>query len=153
MEFINPKFKYIFASILLLGGFLCGYNFKQWYVTNHRNEKHISLIYSCSKKEADRGQFEELLKKEFRSKGVEPIFDKYYLDCNRFGQKVEIEHISNYLEALKSKPIDLVMAMGDQATHSLLSTRHPLLYSVPVVACNVHFPDEDLLKKYESRKV
>ncbi|EXZ25029.1 two-component system histidine kinase domain protein, partial [Bacteroides fragilis str. S13 L11] len=56
MEFINPKFKYIFASILLLGGFLCGYNFKQWYVTNHRNEKHISLIYSCSKKEADRGQ-------------------------------------------------------------------------------------------------
>lgn len=150
MEFI---IKYIFASILLLGGFLCGYNFKQWYVTNHRNEKHISLIYSCSKKEADRGQFEELLKKEFRSKGVEPIFDKYYLDCNRFGQKVEIEHISNYLEALKSKPIDLVMAMGDQATHSLLSTRHPLLYSVPVVACNVHFPDEDLLKKYESRKV
>ena len=45
MEFINPKFKYIFASILLLGGFLCGYNFKQWYVTNHRKEKHISLIY------------------------------------------------------------------------------------------------------------
>ena len=153
MEFINPKFKYIFASILLLGGFLCGYNFKQWYVTNHRNEKHISLIYSCSKKEADRGQFEELLKKEFRSKGVEPIFDKFYLDCNRFGQKVEIEHISNYLETLKSKPIDLVMVMGDQATYSLLSTRHPLLYSVPVVACNVHFPDEDLLKKYESRKV
>ena len=153
MEFINPKFKYIFASILLLGGFLCGYNFKQWYVTNHRNEKHISLIYSCSKKEADRGQFEELLKKEFRSKGVEPIFDKYYLDCNRFGQAVEMEHIGNYLGVLKSKPIDLIMVMGDQATHSLLSTRHPLLYSVPVVACNVHFPDENLLKKYESRKV
>ena len=153
MEFINPKFKYIFASILLLGGFLCGYNFKQWYVTNHRNEKHISLIYSCSKKEAYRGQFEELLKKEFRSKGVEPIFDKYYLDCNRFGQAVEMEHIGNYLGVLKSKPIDLIMVMGDQATHSLLSTRHPLLYSVPVVACNVHFPDENLLKKYESRKV
>ena len=153
MEFINPKFKYIFASILLLGGFLCGYNFKQWYVTNHRNEKHISLIYSCSKKEADRGQFEELLKKEFRSKGVEPIFDKFYLDCNHFGQAVEMEHIGNYLGVLKSKPIDLIIVMGDQATHSLLSTRHPLLYFVPVVACNVHFPDEDLLKKYESRKV
>ena len=153
MEFINPKFKYIFASILLLGGFLCGYNFKQWYVTNHRNEKHISLIYSCSKKEADRGQFEELLKKEFRSKGVEAIFDKFYLDCTHFGQAVEMEHIGNYLGVLKNKPIDLIMVMGDQATHSLLSTRHPLLYSVPVVACNVHFPDEDLLKKYESRKV
>lgn len=48
MEFINPKFKYIFASILLLGGFLCGYNFKQWYVTNHRNEKHISLIVNST---------------------------------------------------------------------------------------------------------
>ena len=118
MEFINPKFKYIFASILLLGGFLCGYNFKQWYVTNHRNEKHISLIYSCSKKEADRGQFEELLKKEFRSKGVEAIFDKFYLDCTHFGQAVEMEHIGNYLGVLKSKPIDLIIVMGDQATHS-----------------------------------
>ena len=64
-----------------------------------------------------------------------------------------MEHIGNYLGVLKSKPIDLIIVMGDQATHSLLSTRHPLLYFVPVVACNVHFPDEDLLKKYESRKV
>lgn len=117
-----------------------------------KRKTYFSYLF-LFKKEADRGQFEELLKKEFRSKGVEAIFDKFYLDCTHFGQAVEMEHIGNYLGVLKSKPIDLIMVMGDQATHSLLSTRHPLLYSVPVVACNVHFPDEDLLKKYESRKV
>lgn len=116
-----------------------------------KRKTYFSYLF-LFKKEADRGQFEELLKKEFRSKGVEAIFDKFYLDCTHFGQAVEMEHIGNYLGVLKNKPIDLIMVMGDQATHSLLSTRHPLLYSVPVVACNVHFPDEDLLKNMSPGK-
>ena len=36
---------------------------------------------------------------------------------------------------------------------ALFNTRHRLLSSVSVVACNVHFPDEKLIKEYERRKV
>ena len=49
MKIIVPKFKYILGFILLLGTFLCGYNFKQWYVINHRVKKQISLVYSFSR--------------------------------------------------------------------------------------------------------
>mgnify|MGYP001710016714 CR=1 FL=1 len=46
MRLTDPKCKYIFAFILLLGVFLCGYNSKQWYVTNHRiKKKHFSYLF------------------------------------------------------------------------------------------------------------
>lgn len=46
-----------------------------------------------------------------------------------------------------------MLTVGDQAASALFSTRHRLLSSIPVVACNVHFPDEKLIKEYERRKV
>ena len=85
--------------------------------------------------------------------GIEVIFDKFYLNCNKFNEKEEIEHIRKYLELLESKSTDLILAIGDQATYSLLSTRHRLLSSVPTVACNVRFPNEELIEEYDSKKV
>lgn len=58
-----------------------------------------------------------------------------------------------YLEVIRDKPIALMLTVGDQAASALFSTRHRLLSSIPVVACNVHFPDEKLIKEYERRKV
>lgn len=42
----------------------------------------ISLVYSSSPQYDCYGNFEELLKQEFRKQGIEPIFDKFYLDFN-----------------------------------------------------------------------
>lgn len=153
MTFVNFKYKYIFIVVCLLVTFLCGYNFKRWYITNNRTHKYISLIYSFSENGIGNGNFEELLKQEFREQGIEPIFNNFYLDCNNSCQKVGIENMSNYLETIKNKPIDLILTVGDQSVNSLLSTKHRLLSSIPVVACNVHFPDEKLIKEYEIRKI
>lgn len=153
MQIVNLKYKYILAFILLLGIFICGYNFKQWYVTNHRVEKHISLLYSYAADEISRLNFEKLLKQEFLNQGIEPIFDTFYLDCNHTFEHHAISRITQYLEQIKNRPIDLILAVGDQATHSLLSTRHKLLNSVPVVGCNVRFPNEKLINEYESKKI
>ena len=153
MEVVNLKYKYLIACICLLAAFLCGYNLKQWYATNHRMVKYVSLIYSFSKDEVGNGKFEELVRKEFRKQGIEPVFDRFYLDCDCFIQKAGVEHTRNYLDILVNKPLDLILPVGDQATYSLLSTKHRLLSSIPVVACNVHFPDESLIKEYESKKV
>lgn len=152
MRLTDPKCKYIFAFILLLGSSYVGI-IPNSGMSQIIGLKTISLIYSCSKDKIGHGRFEELVKQEFKAQGIEPVFDEFYLDCDRFDQKVEMEHMGNYLEILKTKPIDLILAVGDQAAFSLLSTRHRLLYSIPVVACNVHFPDENLIKEYESRKV
>jgi len=153
MRIADLKLKYIFAFILLLGTFLCGYNFKQWYVISHRVEKHISLVYSFSKNSIGYGNFEELLTKELRKKGIEPVFNQFYFGCNQFNHEVCLDNMNKYLDIIKSKPTDLILAVGDQATSSLLSTHHLLLSSIPVVACNVHFPDEKLIKEYDTEEV
>lgn len=153
MGIANLKYKHILACVLLLGIFLLGYNFKRWYVANHRVKKHISLIYSFTVNETGCLNFEDLVRQEFRKQGIEPVFDKFYLDCIRLNEEEEISHTKKYLELLKSKPIDLILSVGDQGTYALLSTHHQLLTSIPVVACNVNFPNEKLIKEYEARKI
>ncbi len=54
---------------------------------------------------------------------------------------------------LESKSTDLILTIGDQATYSFLSTRHRLLSSIPVLACNVRFPNEELIEEYDLQKV
>lgn len=153
MRIVNSKYKYVFAGICLLGIFLCGYNFNRWYAKHNRVKKHISVIYSFTKSDANYGNFDELLEKEFRKQGIEPILDKFYLCSDADDLTEETERIQRHLEIIKSKPLDLILTTGDQSIFSLLSTRNPLLDSLPVVACNVHFPDEELIKENQSRQV
>ncbi|MDD3037809.1 PAS domain-containing sensor histidine kinase [Bacteroides sp.] len=153
MKFVYPKYKYIFIIICLIITFICGYNFKRWYLTNNKVEKYISLIYSFSENEIGYKKFEELIKQEFRKQGIEPVFNRFYLDCNKADQKTEIGDVRKYLENIKNKPADLILTVGDQSTNALLLTGHRLLSSIPVIACNVHFPDEKLLEKYKTRKI
>lgn len=150
---VNFKYKYILVFIISLFIFVGGLNYNRWHITHNLVVKRISLIYSISKNEIGNRNMEKLLYQEFRQQGIEAIFDEFYLDCTRLNQQDEIEHMRKYLELLESKSIDLILIEGDQATYSLLSTRHRLLSSVPVVACNVHFPDEKLIEEYDSRKV
>lgn len=150
---VNLRYKYAFVFIILLFAFICGLNYKQWHVTNNLETKHVSLLYSNAKSDIGNGNLEKLLQREFRKQGIEVIFDKFYLDCAHLNQVDEIECIRKYLELLKSKSIDLILVVGDQATYSLLSTRHRLLSSIPVVACNVRFPDEKLIAEYDLNKV
>ena len=147
------KYKYVLTFIILAFAFICGLNYKQWYVTKDLATKHISLIYSFSKDEIGYGNIEQLLYQEFRKRGIEPVFDKFYLDCTLLSSGKEIESLSKYLELVKNKSIDLILTVGDQSTYSLLSTRHRLLSSIPVLACNVHFPDEKLIAEYNTEKV
>lgn len=147
------KYKYVLTLILSLFVFIVGLNYKHWYVTNNLMTKRISLIYSMSKKDISNRNIEKQLYQEFQEQGIEAVFDKFYLDCSKFNENEEIEHVRKYFELLESKSTDLILTIGDQATYSLLSTRHRLLSSIPVVACNVHFPNEELIEEYDSQKV
>ena len=137
------KYKYVLIFILSLIVFIGGLNYKHWYVTDNLMVKRISLIYSISKDDIGNRNIEKLLYQEFQKQGIEVMFDKFYFDCSKYDEKERIEHVREYLEFLESKSTDLILTVGDQATNSLLSTRHRLLSSIPVVACNVHFPNED----------
>lgn len=147
------KPKYVLIFILSLFVFIGGLNYKHWLVTNKLTPKRISLIYSMAKNDIGNKKLEKLLYEEFRQQGIEPIFDKFYVDCAKLNEKEEVEHARKYLDLLESKSTDLILIMGDQATYSFLSTRHRLLSSIPVVACNVRFPNEELIEEYDLKKV
>ncbi len=147
------KPKYVLIFILSLFVFIGGLNYKHWLVTNKLTPKRISLIYSMAKNDIGNQKLEKLLYEEFRQQGIEPIFDKFYLDCAKLNEKEEVEHARKYLDLLESKSTDLILIMGDQATYSFLSTRHRLLSSIPVIACNVCFPNEELIEEYDLKKV
>lgn len=153
MKIVNSKYKYVFVGICLIGIFLCGYNFNKWYAKHYRIKKHISVIYSFTKSDASYGNFDELLEKELKEQGIEPILDKFYLCSDADDLTEETQRIQRYLEIIKNKPLDLILTIGDPSISSLLSTRHLLLDSLPVVACNVHFPDGQLIHEYQSRQV
>ena len=145
------KYNYVLIFILSLIVFIGGLNYKHWYVTDNLMVKRISLIYSISKDDIGNRNIEKLLYQEFQKQGIEVMFDKFYFDCSKYDEKERIEHVREYLEFLESKSTDLILTVGDQATNSLLSTRHRLLSSIPVVACNVHFPNEELIEEYDVR--
>ena len=149
----NFKFRYILVFVISLFVFIGGLNYKRWHIANHLEVKHISLVYSISKNDIGNKNIENLLYKEFQEQGIEAVFDRFYLDCINLNADAEIEHIREYLELLESKSINLIVTVGDEATNALLSTRHRLLSSIPVVACNVHFPDEKLIEEFDLQKV
>lgn len=147
------KSKYVLIFILSLFVFIGGLNYKHWLVTNKLTPKRISLIYSMTKNNIGNKKLEKLLYEEFHRQGIEAIFDKFYIDCTKLNEKEEIEYAQRYLELLESKSTDLILTIGDQATYSFLSTRHRLLSSIPVLACNVRFPNEELIEEYDLQKV
>ncbi|WP_294470432.1 HAMP domain-containing sensor histidine kinase [uncultured Bacteroides sp.] len=149
----NFKYKYVLIFILSLFAFIGGLNYKHWSVTNSLKAKRISIIYPQTKTDIGNRNIRELLRQEFHKQGFEVIFNDFYLDCNRYNEKEEIEHINKYLDLLGGKSTDLILTIGDQAIYSLLSTHHRLLSSIPVVAFNVHFPNEELIEKYDAQKV
>ena len=147
------KSKYVLIFILSLFVFIGGLNYKHWLVTNKLTPKRISLIYSMTKNDIGNKKLEKLLYEEFHRQGIEAIFDKFYIDCTKLNEKEEIEYARRYLELLESQSTDLIPTIGDQATYSFLSTRHRLLSSIPVLACNVRFPNEELIEEYDLQKV
>lgn len=149
----GPLLKYIVAPVVLLGTFVCGYHFRQWYAAKNKVPTHISLIYSASEEETGGKRFEKLLQRELRKQGIEPVLDKLYLGSERSDRLDTTDHIRKYFEILKTRPADLILVVGDQATDALLSTRDRLLYSLPIVACNVQFPDQKRIDGYDSRKL
>lgn len=147
------KYKYILIFILSLFVFIGGLNYKHLRVNKSLTAKRISLVYSFTDKEIGNRNIEQLLRQEFLKRGFDVTFDKFYLQCNLYDEKQETDHIRKYLDFLENKSTDLILTMGDQATYSLLSTRHRLLSSIPVVAVNVRFPNEKLIAEYDLQKV
>ena len=54
------------------------------------------------------------------------------------------------LDSLSLTPPDLIITNGDNATHALLSTRHPLVKSTPVVFSGINYLPKEYITQYKN---
>lgn len=88
------------------------------------------------------------------NRGVEECFKKYrmpanirtfYLDSEALLARSEIDTLTALLNEYREKAPDLIIACDDEATYSLISTRHPHTYRIPIVFCGVDYVNYELL--------
>ena len=63
---------------------------------------------------------------------------------------VSIKALRFLLDSLSLTPPDLIITNGDNATHALFSTRHPLAKNIPVVFSGINYLPKEYLTQYKN---
>lgn len=88
------------------------------------------------------------------NKGAEDCFQKHHvpvvfeivnMDSEKLDANGEINFLKSMLDTIQTP--DLILVCDDQATFSLLSSRHKLTYSVPIIFSGVDYFNENLIKE------
>lgn len=148
MRFIQNKLIFYLLFFLLLSG-------KQalGHSPEKKLQKRIALVNSFEETNNCYGQYQSLTIQYLRQKGIEPEIKTFYLNCVRYNEREEIEQLRIYLDSLQLYPPDLILVVNDQAAYSLLMTNHPLLRKIPVILCNVNYPNEKIFSSYQDAPV
>lgn len=118
---------------------------KTTYIGNE--EVNLLSIHSFEESFSGYPKLNKLLASELEKNKKTINIQTFYLDCDAFDHNGETERIYHYLDTLRIKP-DIIASFDDQATYSLLASRHPLLKNIPIVFSGVNFPNWELLKEY-----
>ncbi|RHJ90536.1 ATP-binding protein [Parabacteroides bouchesdurhonensis] len=74
----------------------------------------------------------------------------FYLDAEFLSAQQELDTLSLLLQEYDNKPLDLILVCDDQATFSLLATKHPLTYKVPIVFSGVDYVNNGVLEGHSN---
>jgi signal transduction histidine kinase len=88
--------------------------------------------------------------KDLKKENIRPDVKCLYLDCESFLEKAEIKRMSHLLDSISAggwKP-EVILVNDDQATYSLLKSRHSLTHTTPIVFAGVNFPNWKLIKEF-----
>lgn len=116
--------------------------------SNKAPEYRILVIHSYEENHETYPEFNRLIAKEFKSKKINAEIHTFYLDCEYYLEKPELQRMSNMLNSIASWNPDLILVNEDQATYSLLKCGHPLVKKIPVVFAGVNYPNWPLIKQY-----
>lgn len=148
---VRKKYSYFFCAALfclLFGGVW------YWGIRNKEEVKRrIVLLHSFTEDAGVYGKFQKLLEEQLSQDGVEVETQVFYLDCGPLNEQQEIEKTRSFLNTLADDKPDLLLAVGDQSSYALLMTEHPILKELPVILCNVHYPNEPVLENYKDDRV
>lgn len=87
---------------------------------------------------------------EFKKQNINPKIHTFYLDCESYLDKEELERMYNFLDTIQNSSPKIILVYDDQATYSLLACKHPFVKQIPVIFAGVNFPNWSLLEQYSN---
>lgn len=117
-------------------------------ISCHSAKKRILVIHSYASDYPAYPEYNHLIARDFRQAGMKVELSFFYLDCERYNAKGEIDRLNRLLDSIAGWQPELVLLNDDQATYSALKTYHPLLRKIPLVFTGVNYPNWELLNEY-----
>ena len=114
-----------------------------------RPAKHVVVMFSNTADQYAYVEFRKTLEKKFDKLGVKADITYLYLECERFSHDIEIQHAKVLVEdVMRSRRIDALITVGDQATYSLAQTGMDIVHNVPWVFVGVMYPNAKFLENH-----
>lgn len=110
--------------------------------------RRVLVIHSYEESYEAYPEFDKLIKKEFLKHDIDAELCFFYLDCESFQSKQEIERMNHFLDSIAGWKPELILVNEDQATYSLLQSANPLAKELPIVFAGVNYPNWELIKQY-----
>lgn len=136
---------------LIFSFFLLNLCFSEIQAMPHSGKKTMELliIHSFDNSLSDYPRFNHLVTEVLKKEKIQANIQIFYLDCDAYDKDGEIRRINNYLDTISMRP-DIILVTDDQATYSLLASKHSIVKTTPVVFSGVNFPNWDLLEQYSN---
>ena len=112
--------------------------------------RRIVVIHSYESSYAAYPDFNKMIEKAFREKGIIPEICTFYLDCESFREKEELQRIGTFLDSVAFWKPEVILVNDDQATYSLLKCGHRLAKRVPIVFAGVNYPNWELINLHRN---
>lgn len=116
--------------------------------TDLSEEKRILVIQSYEKHFPAYEKMKEIMSSDLRKKGIHASVYSFYLDCEQYSEKQQRQKLFKKLNELSTWNPDIILVNDDQALNALISSRHPLAKSIPVVFMGVSYPNIPIIRKY-----
>ena len=114
-----------------------------------RPAKHVVVMFSNTADQYAYVEFRKTLEKKFDKLGVKADITYLYLECERFSHDIEIQHAKVLVEdVMRTRRIDALITVGDQATYSLAQTGMDIVNNVPWVFVGVMYPNAKILENH-----
>lgn len=111
-------------------------------------KKNILFIQSYEANFPIYPQTKKILASELNQKQITADIHIYYLEAQQNPVKNRRLNIYKELEKFSDKHLDLILANDDEALDALLTCKHPLTDSIPVVFMGVNYPNISHIQKY-----
>lgn len=119
-------------------------------ISDDKPARRVLVIHSYESTYAAYPDFNEMIETEFRKKGIVPDIHTFYLDCESYRAKDELQRMNAFLDSVTSWNPEIILVNEDQAAYSLLKCGHSLAKSVPIVFGGVNYPNWELISHYDN---